>query len=75
MTTTPRTDAEARKIWSEGNYGMGDDYVEEVVDADFARGLEEEIAKLESAAREWENPANDKLWHRAGSAGRNTENL
>lgn len=49
---TPRTDKEAYKVWSEGNQGMGDDYAEEVVDADFARELEREVEELKSRIAE-----------------------
>lgn len=47
---TPRTDAEEREIYSEGNCGMGKDYAEHVVDASFARQLEEELLKQQALA-------------------------
>lgn len=50
MSDTPRTDAETRQVWSSGNYGMGDDYAEEVVDAKFAQRLERELAAYKQAA-------------------------
>ena len=37
---TPLTDAEEYQTWSSGNYGMGSEYAENVVDSDFARRLE-----------------------------------
>lgn len=44
---TPMTDAESIRVWSEGNQGLGDEYADEVVPAEFARCLERKIAKLE----------------------------
>lgn len=40
---TPRTDQHIQRIYSPGNHGMGDDYAEEVVEADFCKKLEEEL--------------------------------
>lgn len=58
MSDTPLTDAESTKVWSEGNQGLGDEYAEEVVSADFARKLEIYNTQL---ARE---VADDERWIR-----------
>lgn len=44
MSDTPRTDAAEYPVWSEANQGMGEEYAEQVVDAEFARDLERELA-------------------------------
>lgn len=51
MSDTPLTDEEERLIYSEGNYGMGREYAEAVVDADFARRIERERAALLEAIK------------------------
>lgn len=48
---TPRTNEEARHIYSPGNEGMGKDYAEEVTNADFSRTLERELNTTTAAAR------------------------
>ncbi|MDR6455477.1 hypothetical protein [Variovorax paradoxus] len=45
-TPTPRTDAEHYTVETAANYGMGDEYAHHVVDVDFARTLEREVALL-----------------------------
>jgi hypothetical protein len=42
MSDTPVTDSKAHKVWSSGNYGMGDEYADEVVDAEDMRDMERE---------------------------------
>lgn len=51
-TPTPETDSEAYKTWTEGNCGMGDEYADEVVDANFARKLERERNQLRKVCDE-----------------------
>lgn len=41
---TPRTNDNVYTTYSEGNQGLGEEYAEYVVDADFARELERELA-------------------------------
>lgn len=45
-TPTPRTDAEHYTVETMANYGMGDEYDHHVVDVEFARTLEREVARL-----------------------------
>lgn len=40
MSNTPITDESEYMLWTEENYGMGDEYAEHVVPSDIARSLE-----------------------------------
>lgn len=46
MSETPLTDEQTYQVWSEGNQGLGDEYAENVVPAEFARGLEIQLKLL-----------------------------
>ena len=52
MTITPITDENERLIYSEGNYGMGEEYAERVVDSEVCRKLELDRAALLEALRD-----------------------
>ena len=57
---TPRTNSETYVTYSSGNYDMGEDYGEKVVDVEFARHLEKENQILRDALEFYANPENWK---------------
>lgn len=48
-TDTPITDENERVVYSEGNYGMGEEYGEHVVDSDIVRNLERKYNAIRKA--------------------------
>ena len=72
MSTTPITDANEYKVWSEGNFGMGDKYAEIVVPVEIAQQLENSLVE---ATRLLRQVTSDIKWVMGTRAGVSAFNL